>query len=455
MKGLKKVIVKSLSVMLAVVLTLTAAPLSGFVGLELPKWLDFSIKTIAKGTTIDLSCAVEFKGHYYMLFDLGGLTWEEAVAYCENIGGHLATITSDDEQSFVESLTVSGVRIDYWLGGTSGNGDISVEYKTNFSASTVKKIRITFDNAASGTSQIFFSTGASYSETNSVTASVSSGATNQVALFDFSSKSGWTGNLASFRIDIGNQKGKYTIKKIEYLDANNNVVLIHDDFSEKGNTYTYGTTTGTLTANWIAANYSVGNKYYATFADAYAAITGTSGTIKVENSNTDSSTVSIENTKTVTLDTNGKTITRTKTITNNGTLTITGTGKIITTLAIDLIKNNGTLTIEGECELTKTDDTSFGNGVIFGNGNLNITANAKISSSTDIAIRQNSSNTNKINISAGTINGSSEIYSSEANITGGTFTANNVAISNQGTGKINISNATISVENYYTITKHQ
>ncbi len=367
-------------------------------------------------------------------------------------GGTLGTVNYAGYGSPRNATISLDTNNDLVVDGTSGNGDISVEYKTNFSASTVKKIRITFDNAASGTSQIFFSTGASYSETNSVTASVSSGATNQVALFDFSSKSGWTGNLASFRIDIGNQKGKYTIKKIEYLDANNNVVLIHDDFSEKGNTYTYGTTTGTLTANWIAANYSVGNKYYATFADAYAAITGTSGTIKVENSNTDSSTVSIENTKTVTLDTNGKTITRTKTITNNGTLTITGTGKIITTLAIDLIKNNGTLTIEGECELTKTDDTSFGNGVIFGNGNLNITANAKISSSTDIAIRQNSSNTNKINISAGTINGSSEIYSSEANITGGTFTANNVAISNQGTGKINISNATISVENYYTIT---
>ncbi len=47
MKGLKKVIIKSLSVMLAVVLTFTAAPLSGFVGLELPKWLDFSIMSSA------------------------------------------------------------------------------------------------------------------------------------------------------------------------------------------------------------------------------------------------------------------------------------------------------------------------------------------------------------------------------------------------------------------------
>ena len=122
---MKKKIVKVLSVMLAVVLTLTVSPLSGFVGLELPEWLDFSIKTIAKGTIVDLSCAVEFKEHYYMLFDLGGLTWEEAVAYCENIGGHLATITSDNEQSFVESLTVLGERIDYWLGGTEVDGVVT------------------------------------------------------------------------------------------------------------------------------------------------------------------------------------------------------------------------------------------------------------------------------------------------------------------------------------------
>ena len=44
---MKKKIVKALSVMLVVALTLTVAPLSGFVGLELPEWLDFSIKSSA------------------------------------------------------------------------------------------------------------------------------------------------------------------------------------------------------------------------------------------------------------------------------------------------------------------------------------------------------------------------------------------------------------------------
>ena len=42
-----KTIKKALSVMLVVVIMLTAAPLSGFVGLELPEWLDFSITSSA------------------------------------------------------------------------------------------------------------------------------------------------------------------------------------------------------------------------------------------------------------------------------------------------------------------------------------------------------------------------------------------------------------------------
>ncbi len=48
---MKKTIIKAMSVMLAVVLTLTAAPLSGFVGLELPEWLDFSVMSKAEGNS--------------------------------------------------------------------------------------------------------------------------------------------------------------------------------------------------------------------------------------------------------------------------------------------------------------------------------------------------------------------------------------------------------------------
>ena len=47
---MKKTLTKILSVVLIVVITLTSAPLSGFVGLELPEWFDFSIRSSAAAT---------------------------------------------------------------------------------------------------------------------------------------------------------------------------------------------------------------------------------------------------------------------------------------------------------------------------------------------------------------------------------------------------------------------
>ena len=59
---MKKAFVKVISVMLVVVITLTAAPLSGFVGLELPQWLDFSITSSA--ATISGACGENLTWSY-------------------------------------------------------------------------------------------------------------------------------------------------------------------------------------------------------------------------------------------------------------------------------------------------------------------------------------------------------------------------------------------------------
>ena len=61
--------------------------------------------------------AVEFNGHYYQVYD-NSMTWTEAKEYCEKLGGHLVTITTADEQSFVESIIKNGTKSCYWLGGT-------------------------------------------------------------------------------------------------------------------------------------------------------------------------------------------------------------------------------------------------------------------------------------------------------------------------------------------------
>lgn len=103
-----------------------------------------------------------------------------------------------------------------------------------------------------------------------------------------------------------------------------------------------------------AKNYSVGSLYYSKLSEAYAAVksSGTTGTIKVEESNVDSSVFEVENGYKVTINTNGKTVTKASSgLVNNGELIITGTGIITTERAninaiATLISNNGTLEIE-------------------------------------------------------------------------------------------------------------
>ncbi len=53
---MKKTLTKILSVMLIVCITLTSAPLSGLVGIDLPDWLDFSIISKAADTPTSGTC---------------------------------------------------------------------------------------------------------------------------------------------------------------------------------------------------------------------------------------------------------------------------------------------------------------------------------------------------------------------------------------------------------------
>lgn len=57
-----------------------------------------------------------WENHYYEVFD-AGLTWNEAYKKCEEMGGHLATITSEEEQKYIEALLFLGTKNCYWMGG--------------------------------------------------------------------------------------------------------------------------------------------------------------------------------------------------------------------------------------------------------------------------------------------------------------------------------------------------
>lgn len=73
--------------------------------------------------------AVVLNGHYYQVYDTP-MTWDEAKAYCESLGGHLVTITSDTEQEFVETLIANGKKKSYWLGGTDAANEGTWEWIT-------------------------------------------------------------------------------------------------------------------------------------------------------------------------------------------------------------------------------------------------------------------------------------------------------------------------------------
>lgn len=71
-----------------------------------------------------------YNGHRYQLFDMP-MDWNEAEAYCESLGGHLATITSEEEQADLEELLAIGTKNAYWLGASDLNYDGNWQWITN------------------------------------------------------------------------------------------------------------------------------------------------------------------------------------------------------------------------------------------------------------------------------------------------------------------------------------
>ena len=80
------------------------------------EWSDGTeISTTSEGVSAIPSSAQEWNGHYYQIYDTP-MNWYDAKEYCENLGGHLVTITSQDEQTEVESILNGGSKNFYWLG---------------------------------------------------------------------------------------------------------------------------------------------------------------------------------------------------------------------------------------------------------------------------------------------------------------------------------------------------
>lgn len=62
-------------------------------------------------------------GHRYELYDISA-SWNQAYRFCENLGGHLATVTSTEENELIKNmLSDSTVSISPWLGGADFNSE--------------------------------------------------------------------------------------------------------------------------------------------------------------------------------------------------------------------------------------------------------------------------------------------------------------------------------------------
>ena len=60
--------------------------------------------------------AIEFNGHYYKVYE-GKFTWTEAKELCEELGGHLVVISSEEEQKFIETINHEP----RWIGACRGD----------------------------------------------------------------------------------------------------------------------------------------------------------------------------------------------------------------------------------------------------------------------------------------------------------------------------------------------
>lgn len=63
------------------------------------------------------TATTEWNGHTYSLYDYS-LSWKEAKVACEEIGGHLVTINTEEENDMISSFVKQGKSSRYYLGGT-------------------------------------------------------------------------------------------------------------------------------------------------------------------------------------------------------------------------------------------------------------------------------------------------------------------------------------------------
>ncbi len=88
---------------------------------------DYCFEVVLTKSTEEDETGVKYAGHRYQLF-MTPMSWNEAKTYCESLGGHLVTITSEAEQTVIYNYIMGfGIDADIWIGITdsASEGDWS------------------------------------------------------------------------------------------------------------------------------------------------------------------------------------------------------------------------------------------------------------------------------------------------------------------------------------------
>lgn len=104
---MKNMFTKAIAIVLATIVTTVCIPAN----------------TVQAATYSIPSSAKTYKGHCYKVYYVKeSITWDKAEQYCESKGGHLVTITSAGEATFVEKIAnATHKNALFWIGGISKN----------------------------------------------------------------------------------------------------------------------------------------------------------------------------------------------------------------------------------------------------------------------------------------------------------------------------------------------
>lgn len=117
---------KSLGVVLAICIVTSTLPITALAETVKSEDGGSTFSELSEITANTGSTEVNETNHRYEVYETS-MTWTEAEAYCENIGGHLVTITSENEMNTVINLIPEEAKNCYWIG--LYRDDINLEWK--------------------------------------------------------------------------------------------------------------------------------------------------------------------------------------------------------------------------------------------------------------------------------------------------------------------------------------